>query len=649
MTPNAPISALHQTILQAWECAFAGMSITYLSGPITTGLRQVRRLQSGSLTDEAKAKITKENCENLKSTATRLRVERSEIVVEPASLDIVDWSQKDYLVLWESLIEKHTKLILFMPGWEYSLGCATEFTRAIINDVRTETVSGSPITLDDAVTLLQVALKDILSNDGAKNQKLEKLASGLCKIIGQLESICRPRVTTNKEHLRKDASLDFLAETMNVAQFVSFSPKNGKPKQEFARIVGLSANESFRNVNEAIETLLRSSSNKSVNVRSFEPSNPQSREFIYGLKKVSDAVDAVNRLTSEGLNTIINETINVNDGGVSGVLMGNALEFSPDDTPRCVEKPGTVSLPRGWGRELLGTVYGFPIGLDTSHASRLEFSIHPEPRGWRKSNILVWEYSNQTNVEMATNPVWPNNFSRMLGDKVFGLLVAHHIGLPIPLTTVINRRIAPFSFGRATQSGETWIRTAPNVQVPGKFTTNHGWLDPFELLELEDPQGITISSVISQQGVRQRFSGALIVGADGQLIIEGKRGEGETLMLGVSSPEQLPSEVIGDVEALFARAKASIGNVRFEWVHDGEQAWIVQMHSGATDSMQGYITTKEAKYWQTFDVDTGLEKLREALKTLPSDTGVVLSERVGLTSHFADVLRRANVAARMNE
>ena len=330
------------------------------------------------------------------------------------------------------------------------------------------------------------------------------------------------------------------------------------------------------------------SADKSVNVRSYEPFSPQSREFVYGLKNVSEAVAAVERLSSEGLYTIVNETIDVHDGGVSGVLMGPLLEFSPDDTPRCVERPGTASLPRDWGQDLLSTVYGFSVNFDVPLASRLEFSIHPQPRGWKHSNILAWEYSDQPYVSVEPRVRWPNRFSRLIGDKAFGLLVAHAAGLPVPFTTVFGRRVAPFSFGRQTRSGEVWIRTAPIEQVPGKFTTHRGWLDPFNLLRAEDPKGETIVSVLSQVGVKQVYSGACIVGGDGILIIEGKRGEGKSLMLGTSAPERLPDEIDAAIAALYDQARAAFGPVRFEWVHDDQRAWIVQLHSGATDTTREF-------------------------------------------------------------
>jgi hypothetical protein len=327
--------------------------------------------------------------------------------------------------------------------------------------------------------------------------------------------------------------------------------------------------------------------------------------------------------------------------------MGNILEFAPDDTPRCVEKPGTASLPRGWGQELLSTVYGFSVFLSVPHASRVEFSLHPRPAGWLRTNILIWEYADQSPPSVLPQLVWPNRFSRLIGDKAFGLLVAQHLGLPVPWTTVISRRVAPFNFGRSTDWNEHWIRTAPPEQAPGLYTTHRGWRDPFILLREEDPEGSRISSVLSQFGVKPCFSGALIVGAQGGQIIEGRQGAGDALMLGEALPEKLPESVIRDVRDLYDRAQSALGPVRFELVHDGKQAWIVQLHRGSTETDQMNLTLGQADSWVEFDVTAGLTALRACLTSLPSKTGVVLKGRIGLTSHLADVIRKAKVPARI--
>jgi hypothetical protein len=237
----------------------------------------------------------------------------------------------------------------------------------------------------------------------------------------------------------------------------------------------------------------------------------------------------------------------------------------------------------------------------------------------------------------------------MLGDKVFGLLIAHHNGLPVPRSTVINRRVAPFSFGHPTGSAEVWLRTSPREQEPGRFTTTKGWVDPFALLAREDPEGNHIASVICQAGIPAEYSGAAIVSADGRLVIEGKRGQGEQLMKGEMAPEQLPPSVQGDIGTLFQRAERLFGKVRFEWVHDGNMAWIVQLHRGQTVTHGGIIVPGEPARWVIFDVARGLSELRRLLEQFEPGSGLLLRGRIGLTSHIADVLRRSNIPARIEQ
>ena len=446
---------------------------------------------------------------------------------------------------------------------------------------------------------------------------------------------------------RKDASLDRLAELINVAQFVSYEPRRGEPKQAYSRVLGEEPNRMFSGVAEVAEILLSRSADGSVNVRSFTPQSPLSREFIYGLTRVGDVVDAVARLTREGLNTIVNETVDIHDGGISGVLLGSMIEFAPDDTPRAVEKTGTASLPLGWGLRLLATVYGFEPDLAVPENTRLEFSLHPRPRGWRNTHTLGWEIAEHEALDRPPVVKWPNRFSRMIGDKVFGLLVAHHIGLPVPRSTVINRRVAPFTFGQATGSSEVWCRTAPTEQIPGKFTTTRGWSDPFRIMADEDPKHELIASILAQAGVEPLYSGASIILQTGEIATEGLRGTGDAFMQGTAPAETLPATILADVRHLHSDA-AELGPVRFEWVHDGERAWVVQMHRGATLSATDVLVPGQAKHWTAFDVAQGLEELRKLIAKLRPDEGVELHGEVGFTSHIADVIRKANVPARMN-
>ncbi len=285
--------------------------------------------------------------------------------------------------------------------------------------------------------------------------------------------------------LYKDEILDHLAGQANVAQFVSFAPNPDLP-QRFCHIRDYAPNHRFQTAKVAVTALLQASPDGAVNVRSYQPEQPKGGEFLYGLTDVEVVVEHLCRLASAGSHTIVNETVDVMDGGVSGVVAGNLIEFAPQDTPRCVEKPGTCRFPREIGGEVLARVYGFRPALDFSPELRIEFSLHPLRRGVRHGHTIIWEIERVGAVHAQPDVSWPNRFSSLLGDKAFGLLTADVFGLPVPRTTVVGRQLSPFTFGRPTGTSEPWIRTCPLTQEPGKFTTRRGWTDPFRLLSEED-------------------------------------------------------------------------------------------------------------------------------------------------------------------
>jgi hypothetical protein len=55
----------------------------------------------------------------------------------------------------------------------------------------------------------------------------------------------------------------------------------------------------------------------------------------------------------------------------------------------------------------------------------------------------------------------------------------------------------------------------------------------------------------------------------------------------------------------------------------------------------------EAQNWIQFDVAKGLEELRVLLSRIQPGQGGLLLGEVGLTRHVPDVMRKANVPARM--
>ena len=89
-------------------------------------------------------------------------------------------------------------------------------------------------------------------------------------------------------------------------------------------------------------------------------------------------------------------------------------EVPADLLKRHVQEEAAVGL------ELLSIVYGFLPDLQYPHHNRVEFSIHPLRRGWKHTHTLCWELTSPGAFDLKPPFVWPNRFSRMIGDKFFG-------------------------------------------------------------------------------------------------------------------------------------------------------------------------------------------------------------------------------------
>ncbi|HXB62827.1 MAG TPA: hypothetical protein VNU94_08275 [Acidobacteriaceae bacterium] len=442
----------------------------------------------------------------------------------------------------------------------------------------------------------------------------------------------------------KDKSLDRLAAYGNVAQFASFDPSL---TPRYSRILDRSPNEGL-DLKIAVSALLAASPERRINVRSFTPENHQGNEFIYGLSDVKSVIENVRRLAGLGFYVILNETVDVNDGGVSGVSQGSIIEFAPHGTPRVVDTARPVSLRLSTGLSILESVYGFSPDISFPPRFRVEFSIHPIRRGWRQSHTILWELEETAIEQLPPNPRWPNDFSEFLGDKLFGLLIAHGEGYDVPRTKVLSRHLEPFIFGCPTNSDICWVRTSPRVAAPGRFTTVRGWTDPFKLLMIEDPKGEAIPAVLIQDEVPAKYSGALLTDVNKEPIIEGVPGYGDALMLGSVGPSNLPEDLKIKLRNLHDCIQRDFGSIRIEWVFDGDRIWIVQLQQESSQSSGAVIVDGDFSSEITFRTDAGLEELRHITnQSLGTGVAIRLIGNIGITSHMADILRRAGIPSRL--
>lgn len=443
----------------------------------------------------------------------------------------------------------------------------------------------------------------------------------------------------------KDERLAAIAGEYNVAQFVSFSAGQD-PSVRFSRVRGRCHDEAL-DVVAAVQALLDGSEARLVNIRSFLPDRDKGNPFHRDIGDAPEAARLVRSLASQGYVTIVNEVIDVHDGGVSGVKLNDVIEFVPGDTPRGVEGVDVASMSYDLGSRMLRRVYGLVPDLPGWESSRIEFSVHPLRVGYRRDHTIVWEYETVPDMLSSPDLRWPNKFSRFLGDKAFGLLVADLLGLAVPFTTVISRWVPPFQFGQHTSTGEVWSRPCPSEQKPGLYPTTRGWTDPYQLLRLGEPEGAAVAAVLAQEGVDAIFSGATRPAAEpGNDQVEGVAGFGDRFMQGEQLADELPGDVVRDVRAVARRAVDLLGGpVRLEFAHDGKQVWILQLHQSSAHYGDNVIFPGAPRNgWFDFHPDAGLDALRSLIERAEvAGNGIVVRGSVGVTSHVGDLLRRAKI------
>lgn len=645
---HLPLTAEATRLLANFAPTESVEQVVYISTPITTGPRLLAWLathrastldsdsQSGSTTDPA-AEIVRE--EVIAENLARLDPVRASVhdryphsqLIDPTVLSVPGWVQQEYHRFWVEVIRSFVDRIVFADGWHLSTGCVIEYAAALEAGIPTEDASGHLLPPESTTQLLRRAA-DTLA-DAGRDSTIALAAANRAERAGH---------TTFK-----DADLAALASAHNVASFVSLASHSMA-----LRHLVLRESTQSRSIGPeaAIKHLLRTSPSESVNVRTFRPGSNKGNPFKYGLKDVASAIQAVVEFTRDGYYCIVNETIDIHDGGVSGVTLGGIAEFAPDDTPRAVEKEGAARMPVQTAHRVLRSVYGDSIQVPERPNTRIEFSVHPARVGHRAEHVVVWESEAVEDVELAVETTWPNKFSRLVGDKTFGLLIADATGAPVPATTVVSRRVAPFRFGRATGTGEWWMRTAPADQTPGHFTTTRGWTDPFAILAKEDADA-TVASILAQEGVNAIYSGASLPRSDGNgHIIEGVAGSGSDFMLGGETTTTLPTDLIERVESVLVHLQRSLGpGVRIEWAADSDTVWVLQLHRTDKRGETGVFSVGDAERWLTFDPSDGLEALSEMIaEARATGAGIEVTQPVGLTSHVGDLLRRANVPGRLS-
>jgi hypothetical protein len=177
----------HENLLLTFGCVVGKHGAVYVSGPITTGPRFVEWfLTTGYVSEEdpvaykcgLQKAVIQPNEFDLVTTAESLRVNSPIPVIEPASLKIIAWNQKNYYQFWKSVIGRYVARVVVTDGWQFSVGCAIEFYYAIECGIPVETVNGKPVSAEHGGTRILDAAVELRQRCGASD-KLQYIADRL--------------------------------------------------------------------------------------------------------------------------------------------------------------------------------------------------------------------------------------------------------------------------------------------------------------------------------------------------------------------------------------------------------------------------------------------------------------------------------------
>lgn len=119
-------------------------------------------------------------------------------------------------------------------------------------------------------------------------------------------------------------------------------------------------------------------------------------------------------------------------------------------------------------------------------------------------------------------------------------------------------------------------------------------------------------------------------------------------MVGEQGVSALPDYVQSAVTDVYKNASGRLGPVRFEWVYDGTQVWVVQLHRGESISAgETIVPGDESTAYIPYQTETGIDGLRALIANHLPGTGITLVGNVGISSHMGDLLRKANIPSRI--
>lgn len=154
---------------------FSENEIVYMSTPINTGEKFIDwySLIGKNLTDieefskERFKKVIKPNIRNAKDNINKIREKTNKIVINPTNFEneMLSWSQDEFYEFWDRVIKTLVNYVVFLDGWEFSIGCCFEVLSAIESGIEIYSQNEKILTVETVVDKLNDSINRYKSNN----------------------------------------------------------------------------------------------------------------------------------------------------------------------------------------------------------------------------------------------------------------------------------------------------------------------------------------------------------------------------------------------------------------------------------------------------------------------------------------------------
>jgi len=160
----------HELISRQFQDVSPGSSI-YVSVPVTTGPALLHELEregpGGPVSHSILNRVRERNARSAARLVSKVkRAFPGELIIDPSSLYVPQWEQRDYHRYWIEVLQTFAKQAVFADGWPLSTGCSIEFCVCAIRgipclDARLKELSiqrGAELLVDASAELRRLSL-----------------------------------------------------------------------------------------------------------------------------------------------------------------------------------------------------------------------------------------------------------------------------------------------------------------------------------------------------------------------------------------------------------------------------------------------------------------------------------------------------------